>query len=285
MDECTASRPHSSKKASRSSPKLSLQCTICWQGYWDYQEKQSEAGPDSCWAVEISDPDQSNYYSSGRFKRDWKVAECCGRDLFDHCGICQKRPQIKQEPEETPVFRDDFRTAWTAVELWTKTAVAQCFHPVNIIDLHWDPCIYFSLFWCFAWFQFFQIPHHLLTIWTHPFMISLNMTVGPSLAHWGNGSLLSEPVDHMTWHLLTAYHLAINSMKRNMHEHMIHASVPEDSAPEQSAFTVFTPTKSASTMEPSNLRQGFVWTKLVNLDAVKLVNVVWRDAASYCRIL
>lgn len=43
---------------------------------------------------------------------------------------------------------------------------------------------------------------YLLTIWTHPFMISLNMTVGPSLAHWGNGSLLSEPVDHMTWHLL-----------------------------------------------------------------------------------
>ena len=58
----------------------------------------------------------------------------------------------------------------------------------------------------------FQIPSHLLTIWTHPCRISLNMTVGPSLAHSGNGSLLSEPVDHMTlceivssnvtWHLL-----------------------------------------------------------------------------------
>lgn len=79
-------------------------------------------------------------------------------------------------------------------------------------------------------------------------------TISGSLRKWFTAFGACRSYD-MTF---TAYHLAINSMKRNMHEHMIHASVPEDSAPEQSAFTVFTPTKSASTMEPSNLRQGFV---------------------------
>ena len=63
-----------------------------------------------------------------------------------------------------------------------------------------------------------------------------------------------------------------------MHGHMIHASVPEDSAPEQSAVAVCTPTKSALTRLPVNLK--------LNLDAVRrdVMRLTIVELSAYCRL-